>query len=415
MEMFNNENRYLFKLAWKSIHKNAGRSIFIGFSVSLAIILAVWVKAFFGGLDHQIERAVVNTNTGYFQIQEPLFAKTTDSTRPLTFNDQILKTFSSYPYQGFSPELVLDGNISTPEGAAGLVVLGIHPAYQKTFLPLHANMHGGEFLQAEDDYSIVIGLELANFFKFNVGDTLVLNYQDIKGELRSEILTIKGIYHYNSKSFEKKYVYLNQRTWQKIFLGEDSGKILFNRITIMTPDLLTEPLVREQFKNQNLVVKSWKQLNPEMAVVLEFHDGMMKFFFVIIAITITMTIMTPVQMLWQERLKELRMMNVLGIISKKFWKLGIFEVIQMVFFSASFSILMLFIIIGIQSKTGADFRFLNESGATVERAGIKLPGIIYPRLTFTHIWITLTFVVMVMSISYFWSIYRTLKRLEVES
>ena len=159
-------------------------------------------------------------------------------------------------------------------------------------------------------------------------------------------------------------------------------------------------------------MKSWKNLNPEMAVVLEFHDGMIKFFFIIIAITITMTILTPVQMMWQERLKEIRMLNILGVTRDKFWKIGVFEVIQMILVSGFFSSLLLTIIIGIQAQTGIDFRFIND-GISIERAGIKLPGIIYPKLTAEQIIITFAFIIIVLSISYIWSIYRTLKKLEV--
>ena len=409
--MLNNENSYLFKFAWKSIRRNAGRSFFIGFSVSLAVFIAVWVVAFFDGLNSQIEKAVVNTNTGYFQVQDPQYAKSTDSSLPMELSLYADKLLAS-PVKSFSPELVLDGNISTPEGATGLAVLGIQPSLHSQFLPLDKTIKEGAFLEDNDVDSVIIGAELAHLFKFNVGDQIVLNYQDHKGELRSELLHIKGIYHYNGKGFEKRFVYISQNTWQNLFFNEDTGKILFNRIAIMTHDLSDEALIKKRLEGSNLVLKSWKNLNPEMAVVLEFHDGMINFFFLIIGITITMTILTPVQMLWQERLKELRMLNTLGITSSKFWKIGLFEIVQMIVTSGLMASVLLIIIIGIQSQTGVDFSFLNK-GIAIERAGIILPAIIFPQLTFQQIMITFIFVIVILSISYLWSIYRTLKKLEV--
>ncbi|MFP5387637.1 MAG: ABC transporter permease, partial [Bacteriovoracia bacterium] len=290
--MLNSENRYLFKFAWKSIRRHSGRSFFIGFSVSLAVVIAVWVIAFFDGLNSQIEEAVVNTNTGFFQVQDPLYAQSTDSSRPKVFTSDLAGTLSRHPVSAASPELVLDGNISTPEGATALLVLGIEPGMHQNLLPLREKITHGEFISPEDDYSVVIGKELATLFKFNVGDQLILNYQDHKGELRSEILNIKGIYHYNSKGFEKRFVYVNQKTWQNLFLNEFTGKTLFNRVTLLTPGLAYEPQISDRIKTTDLKLKNWKQLNPEMAVVLEFHDGMINFFFLIIAATITMTILT---------------------------------------------------------------------------------------------------------------------------
>lgn len=411
--MLNNENRYLFKFAWKSVLRTPGRNFFIGFSVSLAVVIAVWVFAFFEGMNTQIERAVVDTNTGFYQFQESHYGESTDSSTPLPLTRELENKLRKNPsIKAFSPELVLDANIATPEGAAGLLVLGISPEFHMDFIPLFSNLEDGEFLTNEDDDSILIGKELAKNFKFNVGDQIVLNYQDKDGSLRSELLTIKGIYHYNSLSFEKRFVYINQKTWQKLFFNEVQDKTLFNRITVITPSLGQETSLKPIADSENLVLKSWKDLNPEMAVVLEFHDGMIRFFFLIIAVTITMTILTPVRMLWQERFKEIKMMNIIGVKNSKFWKIGIFETGIMVFLSFILSSFLLVTILGYQSTYGIDFRFLNEGGVSIERAGIKIPGIIYPLLSPDQLLITFSFVIFVISVSYLWSIYRTLRKLE---
>ncbi len=407
----NNENLYLFKFAWKSIRRNAGRSFFIGFSVSLAVTIAVWVMAFFEGMNAQIEKAVVNTNTGFFQIQEQHYAQSTDSAFPALYSEQLKKKLK-HPQLTASPELVLDANISTPEGSAGLLTIGIVPELHQNLLPLTSHMVSGKFVDQEE-YGVVIGQELAKIFKFQVGDQLVLNYQDQQGELRSELLNIQGIYHYNSQGFEKKFVYINQSTWQKLFLNNDTGNVLFNRITLLTPDLEYRPLVENMIKGNDYSLKSWKDMNPEMAVVLDFHDGMIKFFFLIIAITITMTILTPVNMLWQERLKELRMMNVIGVTRQKFWKIGFSEVFLMICLSGLFSFFLLISVIGVQSQTGLDFKHLSD-GVAIERAGIKLPGVIYPLLSGEQLLITFIFVILVLGFSYIFSIHRTLKKLESE-
>lgn len=411
--MLNNENRYLFKFAWKSIRRNAGRSFFIGFSVSLAVVIAVWVIAFFDGMNSQIEKAVVNTNTGFFQIQDPLYADSTDSSKPMEYTKELASKVSVTPVTAASPELVLDGNISTPEGSTGLMVIGMEPSLHKSLIPISKKIISGSYLSSEDQAAVMIGKELADLFKFKVGDQLVLNYQDQLGELRSEILNIKGIYHYNSRGFEKRFVYVNQKTWQQLFLNETTEKILFNRITVLTPGLIYEPVIQDKIKGTPLILKNWKQLNPEMAVVLEFHDGMIRFFFLIIAMTITMTILTPVRMLWQERFKELKMMSIIGVSVSKFWKIGIYEVILMIGLSALFSTFFLTVIIGSQSRSGINFKFLND-GVPIERAGIKLPGIIYPELSAEQLLITFLFVVFVLGISYIFSIYRTLRKLEAE-
>jgi hypothetical protein len=147
-----------------------------------------------------------------------------------------------------------------------------------------------------------------------------------------------------------------------------------------------------------------------MSVVIEFNDGMIKFFFIIIGLTIMMTILTPIQMLWQERFTELRMMNILGVVKRRFWKIGFFEVIQMILFSGIASSILLAVILSIQSKTGVDFRH-QQQGLNIERAGIKLTGVVYPIFSANQILVTFGFIIFVMCFSYMWAIHRTLKKL----
>jgi ABC-type lipoprotein release transport system permease subunit len=236
----------------------------------------------------------------------------------------------------------------------------------------------------------------------------VLNYQDINGELRSEILKIKGIYQFNANVFQKRYVYISQRTWQNLYFDSEDG-FKFNRIAIRLNS--QEQNLKKKFPE--FKIKHWKDLNPEMAVVLDFHDGMVRLFFLIIAVTIMMTILTPVRMLWQERLKEFRMLHILGVNFNNFWSIGISEVVLMILLSSVLSTTFLTIVLGIQSQTGLDFNFINQ-GYIIERAGIRLPRIVYPRLAAEQILITVTMVILILGSSYSWSISRTLKKLKEE-
>ncbi len=409
--MLNDENIYLFKFAFRSILRNRGRSFFIGFSVSLAVFIAVWVLAFFDGINSQIENAVVNTNTGFYQLQELSYSRTTDSSHPLEFTETLRKKIESNGIESMSPELVLDANVSTPEGNAAIVLLGIIPAFHKKFLPVSDHVIDGEFLKSDDENGIVIGKELAAIFKWKSGDEMIVNYQDVTGELRSEILTVRGIFNYSSNSFEKRFAYTSQKTLQKLFLNQYQGRTLFHRIPFMQKNLDRQEEIKSGLSSDKQMVKTWKDMNPEMSVVIEFNDGMIKFFFIIIALTITMTILTPIQMLWQERFAELKMMNILGVVRRRFWKIGFFEVVQMIFFSGLGSSTLLVIILSIQSRTGVDFRY-SEQDLNIERAGIKLNGVVYPIFSASQIGITFGFIIFVMLLSYTWAIHRTLKKLE---
>ncbi len=391
------------------MQRNSGRVVFISCCVSFAAIASIWIFAFLKGFAVEVEKSVVNTNTGHFQLREVHYAQTTDSSfaRPFTpeLEEKLKKTTLAY-----SPELIFDGNILAPEGGAALEVLGVSANHHKHLMPLPQKMKQGSYLAGDELNSVVIGQELAKTFQFNVGDQLILNYQDYYGELSSEILVIKGIFDYNSRGFQKKHIYISQRTWQNLYFRKDSSDLLFNRITVLASHLDIRPQLEEEFKGSELVLKSWKELNPELGVINDFQMAFIKLIFVMMGVAVTMTILNPVQMAWQERLQELKLLNIMGISTKDLWKFGFFEFVLMVILSGLASSLVLFVVLGIQSRTGLDFSAINK-GVYIERGGIIMPRLIFPTFESSHLVGIFAAISVVYAVSYATAIRSVMKRL----
>ena len=398
-----NKLLFLASLAAKYIFRNKARSFFILTSISISLIVAMMILSLFSGLFFQIKTSVTNTNTGNFQLQEPNFSESSDPHTPLEWNKELEDSLSHLP--GHSPELVLEANIVQPEGSASLFVLGIDPERNLSVIELGQHMSAGDFFK-ENETGVVIGKELALKFKFQVGDDFLINFQDVDGELRSELLPITGIYDFNSKEFKKSYVYIHYKTWQELFLKEERNEQLFHRIVLKTNS--------ESFENptQNLILKSWKDINPEMAVVIDFNKGLLNFFMMIIAITVSLSVFNPIRMLLEERVSEFRMMNIIGVSRKGLIPLGLFEAIIMMIVSLTFGLLVYFLLTGLLSSTGIDLTSLNN-GRPIERAGIEMPNVLYPLREAKHILLSLIFVIITIGFTYFVSLYSILKKLKV--
>jgi ABC-type lipoprotein release transport system permease subunit len=393
------ENLYLFKLAIKNINRNRGRSFFIGLSVTLSVVMAIWIVAFFDGLNHQIELAVVNGNVGYWQLQEKSFSSSTDPLNPRDWTAELQDSLKHKKILGYSPELVLDGYISDPQQSASLQVIGVDYALHAATLNIKDHIVDGKW-PTNNDHGIVIGREIAEKFQYQINDQIVINFQDANGELRSELVPILAIFRINGRSFEKRFAYTSNQLVGKLLFNKTYSDLKFHRILIMSKDLESPAKYLKEIQQKNdLSLQSWKELNPEMGVVIEFHEGLIKLFLIIIGITVTVTILTPVSMLWQERLNEIKMMNTIGIPNWKIWRMGLYEAVSMAVISGTVASMILAIIIGIQSKTGLDFRGLSE-GEVMERAGIQLPEIIYPHLLIKQLVVTYLFVIIILLLSY---------------
>lgn len=384
-----NKFLYLITLANKQILRHKVRSLFILSSIILSLTVSLTIISLFEGMFTQIQKAVTDTNTGTYQLQEKNYAEFGDPTTPVKLTDQ-------YEVLGGSPELVIEGNIVQPEGSASLIALGVDPIKNLNVIDLGMNLVEGEFLQ--DPEGVVIGKDLALKFKLNLGDDLLLNYQDEDGSLRSELLPISGIYDFNSSSFQKTYVYVKTQKLQELFFTEEKPGLYFHRIVL-----------KEKASAPELVLKSWKDINPEMNVVINFNKGLLNFFIVIIAITVALSIFNPIRMLLEERVFEFKMMNTIGVSKVHMIILGMIESVMMMIISLSSSFVLFGMILIFLQNKGLNLSGMNN-GKVIERAGIELPSIIYPVWNEKQFIQAIIFVLLTIGLTYLYSLNQVIKK-----
>lgn len=384
-----NKFLYLITLAVKQILRHKVRSLFILSSIILSLTVSLTIISLFEGMFTQIQKAVTDTNTGTYQLQEKNYAEFGDPTSPIQLTEEHLAL-------GGSPELVIEGNIVQPEGSASLIALGVDPVKNLSVIDLGKNLIEGEFLTNPE--GVVIGKDLAHKFKLNLGDDLLLNYQDEEGSLRSELLPITGIYQFNSSSFQKTYIYVTTQKLQDLFFTQERSGLYFHRI------VLTH---KAQFPR--LVLKSWKDINPEMNVVINFNKGLLNFFIIIIAITVALSIFNPIRMLLEERVFEFKMMNTIGVSKIHMIILGMIESIIMMIISLSSSFVLFGLILIYLQNKGLNLSGMNN-GKVIERAGIELPSIIFPIWNEKQFLQAIVFVLLTIGLTYLYSLNQVIKK-----
>lgn len=403
-----NHFTYLLKLAYRNITRNKLRSFFISFSVAISVTLAVWVMSLFDGMNSQIVDAIINCNVGHFQIQEDHYGKNNDPNNPGLKNNQLLDQLKrNKQISGISSEMVLEGFINDPEGSEAVDLIGIYSQEHKTIMPIYKSIIQGSYIQ-EADQGVLIGEMLQKKFKLKINDNLVINYQDTVGNLRSEVLKIQGVYRLNGASFERKTVYLPINKLQELF-----GKQGIHRYVIFAPKISSKDSL-QPFVPGGHSLKSWHDINPELSVVLEFHHGTVRFFLLIVGICISVTILTPISMLWQERIKEFETLHIIGIKRSVLWKIGISEAVLLSNIALILACFLVILGIGPFLKTGLDLSSLRNGGITVERAGILLPHVVFPLLNFSQFFISCIFVIFTVFISYFFAIRKTVRQIRYQ-
>lgn len=362
-----------FLLALRSIIRNPGRSGFIGFTISSGLLLSSLVSSYFTGMNSNLEEAVVGNNVGNFQYQEKNFSREYDPSSPQVFTEESKRKLLEAGVRAFSPELVMNAYLSTPEGDAALELVGIVPELHEKLLPLRSHLVSGSALSSGSGPGILVGQELTRKFKLRIGEKIVFHFQNQKGELASELLQLQGIFNRNGQDFESSNAYVTQSTWNHLFFGKEFMEIRFNRLPILHGGI--PPVL------PGLPMKSWKEINPEMAVAVDFNELMVNFFNLIVGVAVVLTLLVPVIMLWQERQSEVKLLTTLGLKKRNLRILALWEA-GVLFGAAVLGAALLFgVYLLVSSSTGIDLSFLTGS-EMVSRAGIEISFHVYPQFSF---------------------------------
>lgn len=388
----------IFQYAIKSIFRQKSRNFFIVFIVCLTSVFSLFTASLFEGKNAQIEKNIIETETGNYQLIEKNYFEKYDPLKPSLMNEQTRDTISGYDA---TPELLLKTTILHPEGAQELTLIGIEPESHEIVFPLKEFMTGSWPLINDGSKNVVIGKKFAEKLKLNIGDEVVITYQDQSKAILNESLPITGIYHNFGPGFEGHNAFVSKNFIGKLINVENPDA--FHRII-----LRSKTLPKPQEKDNNLVLKSWDELHPELTVMMKFHNGVTRALIVFMLVIAYVSIITPVNVLWDERKDEVKLLQTIGASEKTLYVIASYEAFVLTLFALGSSILIWGALHGLAGLHGLDFSMMGEK--SVVRGGILISSVVYPVIDLLHSSIIILFHGLIIFGSNFWCIRSLLKK-----
>jgi ABC-type lipoprotein release transport system permease subunit len=277
--------------------------------------------------------------------------------------------------------------------------MGVEHTQINSVIPLEESLVEG------DSSGAVIGAALAEKLNLHLHENLMINYQDAKAELRTEILPITGIYKFSSKRFQRSHVYTKRETVEKLM-----GVQGIHRYVLLGENLKEKQL--NQLIPVNMLLTHWGELNQEISFSINFQTGLIYFFLIVLGIGISMTILTPIAMVLNERQSEFKMISHLGTTKKRMLVLIIIEAMVMSLGAFLMAFMMATAGFYYLKHTGINL-VAARGGADIERGGILLPNIVYPVLQLKQIFISVLFIAFTVLSSYYMASFKLFKKVKL--
>jgi lipoprotein-releasing system permease protein len=218
---------------------------------------------------------------------------------------------------GVSPTLAATATITYKDEVENVAMLGIDPLEADKISKLSESMVKGEITSVLGGKRIIMGQALADKLKLKYGDTVRVSFPDAN----PLNLVVAGIFDTGYDQLDEGITYVSLETARE-FLGE--GDVI-TEVNIKLEDPFQAEVVVAELKSYGYSAKSWQELFPEIVRTLAFERTSNFITLLLIMVIAAFGIASIMNMLVQEKTREIGMLMAMGTSSSQIRRLFIIE------------------------------------------------------------------------------------------
>jgi putative ABC transport system permease protein len=349
----------LLRIAWRNIWRNPARSLVILLSVAIGLWAGIFIVAFYEGIIQQRIRSAIDNELSHIQIHHPSFRDEEDLRFDLQPTDSLISLLKQLPaVSQWSQRIVANGMVSTSAGSSGARINGVDPAAEAAMTGLSAKVRDGQWFSVEGRNEVLIGEAMAQKLRLSTGKKLVITLTDRTGEISSGAFRIRGIFRTASQPFDETNLYIRKTDADR--LGAMEGRVVQVAVRLHqdAETDATAAMLHQRFPS--LEVKTWRELSPEMELLVVTTGQTIYIFMGIIMLALAFGIINTMLMAILERTREIGMLLALGMARMRIFRMILMETLLLVLAGAPAGMIPAILTVMYTRKNGIDLSVFSE-------------------------------------------------------
>lgn len=368
----------LLRLAARNLARNFRRTVITVLSIGWGLAVILWIQAILNGSNHNIVETITSTYYGHMQIFREDYLAEKMITQSYQWDPSVLPKFKNTEIFA-SPRAFLPALVSTGEQSTPIILQGIDPEAEARITVLKKSLIEGEYLKPEagekcESRSLYISQSLSKLLSVGVGEKIVILAQAADGSMGNELFRVTGIFNTGSPEYDRGVVVSTHPCVKAT--GVLGG---IHEVALRVEGSADHSEVKAAIAKalpQGQVVRTWREVSPNLASMLGFNDGSVilvsVMLFVLIALGILNTFLTSIF----ERTKEFGVMMALGVSARSVIITVLCEAVVLGVAAALVGILVGGAIIFYHSQVGFDIRPFVGKGFSI--GAFKMSLHLYP-------------------------------------
>ncbi len=356
----------IFEIAWKNVWRNKIRSLIVITSITVGLIGGIFYLAFSNGMVQSQVASSIKTEISNIEIHNPQYLVNDETKYNVKNTDQIIAKLKNVKeIASISTRLKSMGMISSATTGAGIVLNGINIKDELKTTDVSEKVIDGTYFKLNIRNPILISKKLADKLKVRVGSKIVITLQNMNDDITYGAFKVIGIYKTENANFDIYNTFIKKEDLAKLinYQSPDATEIAILLNHNDSTDSVTAKLAdifSDQIANKEIVVRSWKKIQPMLQMMNDMTIQFTMIFVVIILIALSFGIINTMLMAIMERVREIGMLMAIGMSKFKVFVMIMLETVFLSFTGGLLGLVISWILVQISFKTGIDLSSVAE-------------------------------------------------------
>lgn len=361
-------------VAWRNIWRHKIRSLVVILSIAVGLWAGVFMVAFSWGMYKQYMNETIATQLSHLQLHHPKFEEEREVQYMLANNVSMMEYISGLDEtKAATARTISTGMVSSPTTASGVTINGIFPEEENKVTQLASAIVEGKYLDSAGRNPVIIGKKLALKLKVKLKSKIILTFQDTTGEIVAAAFRVAGIYRTKNSARDEMNVYVRSSDLNRLLNTNNA----VHEIAILLKDGKNMESVKNKFQNKfpDTSIKSWKELAPDLNLVINSFNEYMYIFVGIILLALTFGIVNTMLMAVLERVREIGMLMAIGMSRMRIFFMIMLETIFLALVGGPLGLVTGYLTVLWTGKVGIDMSMYAEG-----LSAWGFSSIVYPEL-----------------------------------
>jgi len=300
----------VFKMAWRNVWRNRRRSLVTVASMTLALFVMVLYAGLMEGYVQDMERSILDLEVGDVQIYAEDYRLNPSIYTRIPNPAGVLGPLDAagFPATG---RLLGFGLAASGDASAGVSFRGVEVVADARVSLVHGEVADGEWLDPGDPKGVVIGRRLARTLAVGTGGEVLVLSQGADGSMAYDLYRVRGILRGIGDATDRTGVFMIADTFRELMVVPDG----VHQIIVRRPDDLELGSAAGRVREvaAGLDVKTWRELLPTLASLLDSARQIIVVMFVIVYVAIGILILNAMLMAVFERVREFGVLKAVGV------------------------------------------------------------------------------------------------------